>query len=546
MYVRRALASLVLLTACEPVEQLGPTTLPRPSSPAPPPAPAPAPAPASVAPHPRPCPPVVERPLVPDPGGRPSLHGNGALLVTASDASTGVPLLPSLSLRRGRPDDLQAEVTTVPSEQLWLELPAGGSIEACISSPGYETICREGLGVIAGATLPVHVKLRRNVTVTGRVLSVAAVPIVDASIDVSGSGFDRLPGCWTRTDAGGYFRCATLAEGAYRLVVRAVGVAEQHSVELEARAKNAPIDVRLPLTAGYTLRFQFPPNVPPRTSVTVEAPGLRTEITPEDPTVHSEHFVVPGRPIASGPVKVSVSARLGTVSMKPLRLEPTPGVLLDVVVPLRWTTNPAWRPPRPRGLAKISTWSPIRPRHDPLTGDQREPDLLVRLVDPHGKPIERFQVSRSDLAFAKPGYWEEWGGAGAVWPAAHGRFRLEVRLEDGRMGRGEIELNHETGDQVLTIPLERHAGLRGRLVDAGTGAPIAHRTVTFDGSSINPGYAETDVSGEFLSLPVAVGERRLGLNSRYEPVVVQSCPGVVVELGEVPLRRLPRWPGEQD
>jgi hypothetical protein len=143
-----------------------------------------------------------------------------------------------------------------------------------------------------------------------------------------------------------------------------------------------------------------------------------------------------------------------------------------------------------------------------------------------------------------PAYWP---GASGTWEFAEDRFDLKdvpgermtltVQTLDGAGGETQVQLSPGASAEA-DITLRALAGVRGRVVDAATQAPIAEAVIFVEGAARGGGNDETGTDGRFVQEGLMPGERTVRVmasNRRYGTRKVTLVEGQVLDVGDIPV-----------
>lgn len=341
---------------------------------------------------------------------------------------------------------------------------------------------------LSGREVRLDVRLSRGRDVTGTVIDENGVPVEGAGVTarsaIQDSGWRT-----TRTDSSGAFRLDGLAPGRYTFRAEKPGyvAGEARDIDLEA----ALAGVRISLKGGGT--------------IVGTVRGLR----PEDyNTVMVMATSAAGRASASGRVDSGGRFRLEGVPTGSVRVSASAGDF----------TSRKITPPQ---TVEVAAGSEVQ------VDLEFKSDVVIRgRVSRQGRPLDNAMVVFNPLDARVT-------TRSSTRTGASGSYELSG-LEPGRYEVGVIDMQRfssfDTSYEVVgsaTFDIEiRGSEIRGRVVDAGTGAPIADATVTLQKATAEPSFltnlnAATDSAGNFLFESVSAGSYRArAQKERYGQTVV--------------------------
>ena len=390
----------------------------------------------------------------------------------------------------------------------------------------YLTARREGatLGssqlveVTEDGTAQADFTLEETGTVEGVVRATSgSLPAESLGVSAFSQGGGRFgPGDVARAelDASGHFRM-TLPAGTYRVSVRplerrTLGVSDPQTVRVEAgksvraelswvedsREKN---DVR-----GIVLEPDGSPS--PGAVLTVSSEGqrgMRMMAPVDEEGRFSVSLSLPSTPEASA-TRLTVSARNGG------RIGEVTGV----------------KPGEQEVLVKLRPSASVR----------------GRVVRANGSPVQGFTISAQGQGrgafFPGDNSWEFPGERFELRDVPAEALRLVVRTADGAGGEASVTLGAGAASEV-EVTVKATAGVRGRVVEATTQAPLADALVFIEGERPSPSNDGTTQDGRFLLDGVTAGQRTLvifaGPGRAPERRPVTLLEGQVLDLGDIPL-----------
>lgn len=326
---------------------------------------------------------------------------------------------------------------------------------------------------LSGREVRLDVRLSRGRDVTGTVVDENGVPVEGASVSAR-SAIQDVGWRTTRTDSSGAFRLDGLAPGRYTFRAEKAGyvAGEARDIDLDA----ALAGVRISLTGGGT--------------IVGSVRGLR----PEDYNT-AMVMATAGRSAASGRVDSTGRFRVEGVPTGSVRVSATAGDF----------TSRKVTPPQ---TVEVAAGSEVQ------VDLEFKSDVVIRgRVSRQGRPLVNAMVVFNPVDARV-------STRSATRTGASGSYEISG-LEPGRYEVGVIDMQRfssfDTTYQVVgsaNFDIEiRGSEIRGRVVDAGTGAPIADVTVTLQKADAEPSFlgnlnAATDAAGNFLFESVSAGSYR--------------------------------------
>lgn len=397
-----------------------------------------------------------------------------------------------------------------------------GRISFTVEADGY-ALTSQPVDVLNGAPDLVRVELVREFSVEGRVLDGAGAPAAGAQIKLDFGGFDAWSGSGPRIRARAY-STKTGADGAFRLrglppdricVLKALREGERvlasRPVEVSGRAgETARVELRFSAGAGVAtglLTFNGRPYPIPYEYTAVDAKGS-------------------GKAGPDGRYRIDGLAP-GGFQIRAM----VPGITsaaLDGIVP--------------EGSGELVLDVALAAEHSPLAGI---------VVGPDGAPVagQAVQLNRvtEKGAIYLSGVLTDAAGAFRTTLPVPAATPLLLRLP---RGAGVEDRTAEAGREDLRIEIGAIGLLRVRVVDAGTGAPVANpdlqwRRTGSDGFSRIQGTAKRPVESGSVELLVPAGacevrasESTLGYGGIALAAVAVAGPWSGPPL-EIPVARVP-------
>lgn len=477
---------------------------------------------------------------------------------------------------------------TTDDGRFTLEDVAPGTFDIVITAPGYVRASSAGVEVAEGKATSVEIALDRAATVVGRVTS-GGRPLAGASVSTDDPGRSPMPA--RQSDANGDFTLDSVAPGARELRVRKDGYVER-VVKLTATAgKEVRADVEL--SRGRELQgrvvdssgrpivganvTQRPARADDRSfrwsPINTDAEGMfRLEGLSDEPLIvtATKDGFAPGssevNPATSTTVTITLG-RGGSINGRIVGASRADLAAIEVYAMPRGGTMPMGMPNRvpvdpatgaftitgvPDGDVIISA-ERQRPRHavrsEVVVANGTAPfveldfsvGFIVRgRVTRAGKPVRgMIHFSSTDARDRSR------SGSGEILPdgtyearvTAAGEYRVHVSVFDGVAGTVTPTATVMVrGDTTHDVDL-RGGALRGRVVDAVTGAPMPNTRVTLIAKGASSGDRVTDSEGRFVFEFVAEGTHTLsasreGFSSDSRELVVagNSIPEVELAL----------------
>ncbi|WP_375772443.1 carboxypeptidase regulatory-like domain-containing protein [Archangium gephyra] len=479
---------------------------------------------------------------------------------------------------------------------------APGLYDVAVAAAGFSEDIRQSLTLTPGDRFLLELELAGTGAVEGTVRDSAGRALAGVRV-VGGehwteAGPSTSP-AEARTNAEGHYRLEGLTAGPERLVARREGATagEEQFVFIEeggtARAdftldETGTLEgvVRMasgPLPPGVievnAYRNQGESGRAPGDSAAVEVEGagsFRMVLPPGFYDVYAEHLGKDG-PRPRGPEQVTVEA--GKTARVELLLEqpesprgllrgrvlepdgaPSPSAIVIAEGPMEDQRAHFWMRADAEGRfqhsipeefslslrasngGRFGTVQGARAGQQVVVKLQPAASVRGRVVRANGAPVRGFTLGVAPLE-AGPASW-----TGSDQEFAAERFELkdvpaervllEVRTRDGARGEAEVALAPGASAEV-EILLRDMARLRGRAVDAKTGAAVAGASIFISSGDTTQYEDTTRADGRFLVEGLPAGEHML-LIFGLDEVVRESRPvrlreGQLLELGDIPL-----------
>jgi hypothetical protein len=477
---------------------------------------------------------------------------------------------------------------------------APGGYDVVVSAPGFTTTTRRGLTVASGERFPIDVQLTGTGSVEGLVRDGSGQPVAGAQVvggNRWGGGLGDTP-AESRTDAEGHYRLDGLTAGRLSLTARREGATlgvgqlvevteggtakadftleETGTVEGAVRAAPGSLPAEpLTVTAFPQGRNRFGPSDVARTEVDASG-GFRMTLPPG---TYGLSVMSVGRrafsPAAPTLVKVeagrSVRAELTwqeeateTKGLRGIVLEPdgapSPGSFLTVSAEGMRMMYPTDEEGRfsfsmPATMKFPTSGLTVSARNGGRSGEVTgvklgEREVVVKLrpatsvrgrvVRANGSPVKGFtlsiQAQGMGLIPQDSGTREFPGERFELRDVPTEPLRLVVRTADGAGGEARVSPSAGAFPEV-DIPVKATAGVRGRVVDAATKAPVAEAFVFVEGERPSAPDDGTGADGRFAFEGVTPGQRTLviaaGPSRGFERRPVTLEEGQVLDVGDI-------------
>jgi hypothetical protein len=409
-----------------------------------------------------------------------------------------------------------AEARTDAQGRYRLEGLATGRLYLTARREGATLGVSQPVEVTEDATAQVDFTLEETGTVDGVVRattgSLPAEPLLVSAFSQSSGRFGPGDIARTELDASGHFRM-TLPPGTYRMSVTPVGrrafvVSNPQTVRVEAgktvRAELSWVEDSREKNEVRGLVLEPDGSPSPGAFITLSSEGQRG-MRMMSPVNEEGRFSLslPSTPDASA-TRLTVSARNGGRTGEVTGVKPGEQ---DVVVKLRPSAS-----------------------------------VRGRVVRANGSPVRGFTVSLQPqgrgMFLAGDNSWEFPGERFELRDVPAEAVRLVVRTTDGAGGEALVTPSAGAATEV-EVSVKATAGVRGRVVEATTQAPLADAMVFIEGerpSTPNDGTAQ---DGRFLLDGVTAGQRTLvifaGRGRAPERRPVTLSEGQVLDLGDIAL-----------
>lgn len=483
---------------------------------------------------------------------------------------------------------------------------APGSYDLVASAPGFSSHSRRALTVAAGERFPLEIQLLGTGAVEGVVRDGAGRPVSGAQI-LGGerwAGALTRMSAEARTDAQGRYRLEGLTAGPQSLTARREG-ATIGAAQPVAIKEGATVQVDFTLEETGTIegvvRAASGP-LPAEQLIVLVTPRKQHgfahfEYRPieADATGAFRMSLAPG----SYELRAMVRGLPGLQDSKTVEVEVGRSVRVELTLPderggelLRGGVLEPDGTPSPGAFVRVSSEEPRRPRGAALTDAQGrfslsmsaearpsqgrlivtahnggrmgevqgvragEQDVLVKLRPAAsvrgrvvrsggGAPVKGLALTlqtQEQGAFMGDSMWEFPGDSFEVRDAPAAPLKLTVRTADGAGGEALVSPAAGAVSEV-EISVRSLGGVRGRVVDATTKAPVSGAIVFIEKDRLPSPDSGTTSDGRFSLEGVAPGERTLvvvgGPSRRFERRPVTLVEGQVLEVGDIMLLGAP-------
>jgi protocatechuate 3,4-dioxygenase beta subunit len=409
-----------------------------------------------------------------------------------------------------------AEARTDAQGRYRLEGLATGRLYLTARREGSTLGVSQPVEVTEGSSAQADFTLEETGTVDGVVrATTGSLPAEPLMVSAFSQGSGRFgPGDIGRTelDASGHFRM-TLPPGTYRMSVMPVG----------RRTFGASTPRMVKVEAGKTVRAELSWVEDPRDTKSVRGIVLEPD----------------GSPSPGAFLTLSAEGPRGMRMMSPVDEEGR----FSVSLPSTPEASTTLLSVSARNGGRIGEVAGVKPGEQDVVVKLR-PSTLVRgrVVRAHGSPVRGFTVSLQpqDRGMFLPGAnsWEFPGERFELRDAPAEALRLVVRTTDGAGGEALVTPSPGAVAEV-EVTVKATAGVRGRVVEATTKAPLADAMVFIEGERPSTPNDGTAMDGRFSLEGVTAGQRTLvifagpGRTTERRPVTLTE--GQVLDLGDIAL-----------